>query len=160
MTIHCLPFLFLSQTHRVTHKNFHCCSSFQLQSPRKRYEFFYSHYIFHIYSFVFLDLWGVVEVLRNMVFKHGFVLFVEFGCLGSIDLNFRMLNIIVIMFVVSVLSMFIDLCWFEHLIPIELCLIDICLFFLGFLWYTLFVSMVGSQCLFIAWLDYVFGSVP
>ena len=35
--------------------------------------------------------------LRNIVFLHGFAYFVEVGCLGFVDFDFRMLDIVVIM---------------------------------------------------------------
>ena len=45
-----------SQTHRITLKQTSILLNFILKSSRKRYGFSLSHYIFHVLSFVFLDL--------------------------------------------------------------------------------------------------------
>ena len=56
LIVHLLPYLKHSQTHRVTLKQTSILLHFILKYSRKWYEFSLSHYIFHVLSFVFLDL--------------------------------------------------------------------------------------------------------
>ena len=51
---------------------------------------------------------------------------VELKWLGCIFFNLKLLLIIDIMCVASTLRILSALCWFEHLILIKICLIDIC----------------------------------
>ena len=63
-----------------------------------------------------------------------------------LSLLFRMLDILVIMIVFFSLSMFTNLSCVEHIIPTEICLIDMCLHFRDFViltiyecpWFTMF----------------------
>ena len=59
MTVHCLPYLRHSQTHRVTLEHSIVLNHFNLKSSRKGYGFSLSLYILHVLSLVYLNLWVV-----------------------------------------------------------------------------------------------------
>ena len=144
-----LSSLFLPLSNSPSHsQKTSICSSFQLQSSRKRYGFSYSHYIFHVLCLGFLDLWVFIVYCVTWGFGHGLVIFVEFEWMGFVDFAFKMLHFSVIMIefqywvcllICNVLSMS-YLLWSVFLPYVY--------FFGIFLWYTLIVSMVGSPCLF------------
>ena len=128
---------------------------FNFNSSRKRYGFSLSHYIFHVLSFIFLSFWVVFSIWFLGVSIMGWVIFVEFECMGLVVYAFKMLHFSVIIIVFSVLNLFTDLYWLAILIPILICLIVICYLF-GF-------SMLYSICEYgwfkmveLKWLGYIF----
>ena len=99
MTIHYLPYCNLSQTHYVTLKKPPFFHHFNFKSLRKRYGLSLSHYIFHVLSFIFLNL--LVGVMICDICSFGYGLGSCLLCLGVlvlVDLVSRMLNMVVIMF--------------------------------------------------------------
>ena len=54
-----------------------------------------------------------------MGFEHGYVPFVGFGGLGSIDFGYKMLNVLDIMLGAPVLSILTNLFWLVNFIPIR-----------------------------------------
>ena len=77
--------------------------------------------------------------------------------MGSVVLDFKLLDVIIIMFVCFELVLT-DLCWFVHLIPINICLIDMCFFGIN-------VQYIVCECGWFIMSDYcmmghMFGYVP
>ena len=113
MTVHCLPRLYLSQTHLVTLKKppFFHHFSFNLQEEGMGFLILTKYFMF-----IALFSWICVLLLRYKLYVAriwvGFV-FVEFGCLGFIEFDFRVLDILDIIFILEFVFWFV-LCWTYH----------------------------------------------
>ena len=75
MTVHYLPHFFLNWNW-PKHSSNSISTSFLLKSSRKRYGFSLSHFIFHVWSVLFLILWVCCchYALKNITLVQGFAL--------------------------------------------------------------------------------------
>ena len=75
------------------------------------------------------------------VCEYGWLKMVELKWLGFFFFTLKLLLIIDIMCVASALRTLSALCWFEHLIFINICLIDICFYITD---YCMLKSVIGN----------------